>query len=133
MSRTTAFGQRTAPVIEQSLERAGFDVTVQYVEDHNPTARTRGNPYDIHLSNWAADWPSAVSTIPVLWDGRKLGPRGNANVSYFNADDVNAEIDRIGELPAGEAAVLSFEPDHRVRLEPVRSAEPPISSGRVGP
>ncbi|MFY1689971.1 ABC transporter substrate-binding protein [Plantactinospora sp. WMMB782] len=103
MSRATAFGQQTAPIVEQSLERAGFDVTVQYVEDHNPTARTRGNPYDIYLSNWAADWPSAVSTIPVLWDGRKLGPQGNSNVSYFNADDVNAEIDRVSNLPAGEA------------------------------
>ncbi|WP_422771696.1 ABC transporter substrate-binding protein [Plantactinospora sp. WMMC1484] len=103
MSRTSAFGQETAPIVEQSLEKAGFDVTVQYVEDHNPTARTRGNPYDIYLSNWAADWPSAVSTIPVLWDGRKLGPQGNSNVSYFNADDVNAEIDRVSNLPAGEA------------------------------
>nr|MDT0661687.1 ABC transporter substrate-binding protein [Micromonospora sp. DSM 115978] len=103
MSRSTAFGQATAPVIEQSLERAGFEVTVRYVDDHNPTARTRGNEYDIYLSNWAADWPSAVSTIPVLWDGRKIGPLGNANVSYFNADDVNAEIDRISNLPAGDA------------------------------
>jgi peptide/nickel transport system substrate-binding protein len=103
MSRSTAFGQQTAPIVEQSLERAGFDVTVQYVDDHNPTARTRGNPYDIYLTNWAADWPSAVSTIPVLWDGRKLGPQGNSNVSYFNADDVNAEIDRVSKLPAGEA------------------------------
>jgi peptide/nickel transport system substrate-binding protein len=103
MSRSTAFGQQTAPIVEQSLERAGFDVTVQYVDDHNPTARTRGNPYDIYLTNWAADWPSAVSTIPVLWDGRKLSPQGNSNVSYFNADDVNAEIDRVSNLPAGEA------------------------------
>ncbi|AVT36788.1 ABC transporter substrate-binding protein [Plantactinospora sp. BB1] len=105
MSRNSAFGQQTAPIVEQSLERAGFDVTVQYVDQptHNPTARTRGNPYDIYLSNWAADWPSAVSTIPVLWDGRKLGPQGNSNVSYFNADDVNAEIDRVSNLPAGEA------------------------------
>lgn len=105
LSRSNAFGQQTAPIIEQSLERAGFEVTVQYVDDHNPTARTRGNPYDIYLSNWAADWPSAVSTIPVLWDGRKLGPQGNSNVSYFNADDVNAEIDRIGTLPAGETGL----------------------------
>ncbi|MEE6257028.1 ABC transporter substrate-binding protein [Plantactinospora sonchi] len=105
MARNSAFGQQTAPIVEQSLERAGFDVTVQYVDTptHNPTARTRGNPYDIYLSNWAADWPSAVSTIPVLWDGRKLGPQGNSNVSYFNADDVNAEIDRISNLAAGEA------------------------------
>ncbi|MDG4833235.1 ABC transporter substrate-binding protein [Solwaraspora sp. WMMD1047] len=103
LSRSTAFGQATAPVVEQSLERAGFDVTVRYVDDHNPTVRTRGNEYDIYLSNWAADWPSAVSTIPVLWDGRKLGPLGNSNVSYFNADDVNAEIDRISALPAAEA------------------------------
>lgn len=105
MARNSAFGQQTAPIVEQSLEKAGFDVTVQYVEqpNHNPTARTRGNQYDIYLSNWAADWPSAVSTIPVLWDGRKIGPQGNSNVSYFNADDVNAEIDRVSNLPAGEA------------------------------
>lgn len=105
LSRNSAFGQQTAPIVEQSLEKAGFDVTVQYIDQpqHNPTVRTRGNQYDIYLSNWAADWPSAVSTIPVLWDGRKLGPQGNSNVSAFNADDVNAEIDRVSNLPAGEA------------------------------
>jgi peptide/nickel transport system substrate-binding protein len=105
MSRSTAYGQQTAPVVKESLEKAGFEVVVTYVDQpsHNPTARTKGNPYDIYLSNWAADWPSGASTIPVLYDGRKIGPKGNSNVSYFNSDKVNAEIDRVSKLPAGEA------------------------------
>ena len=105
MSRTGEFGQKTAPVVEESLEKAGFEVVVQYVDRarHNPIARTRGNHYDIYLSNWGADWPSGAATIPALYDGRKLGPQGNSNVSYFNADDVNAEIDKAAALPAAQA------------------------------
>ena len=105
MARNSEFGQQTAPVVEESLEKAGFEVVVQYVDraQHNPIARTRGNQYDIHISNWGADWPSGASTIPVLYDGRKIGPQGNSNVSYFNADDVNAEIDKASALPAGAA------------------------------
>jgi len=105
MSRDNAFGQQTAPVVKDSLEKAGFEVVVSYVQtpNHNPTARTKDNPYDIYISNWGADWPSGASTIPVLYDGRKIGPQGNSNVSYFNADDVNAAIDKAAALPAGEA------------------------------
>jgi peptide/nickel transport system substrate-binding protein len=119
MARNNAFGQGTAPVVKESLEKAGFQVTVQFVDspNHNPTARTRGNPYDIHISNWYADWPSAASTIPPLWDGRKLGgpgSKGNSDVSYFNADDVNAKIDEAAKSPAGEAGPKWAEIDRMI-------------------
>ncbi|MFC7548190.1 ABC transporter substrate-binding protein [Plantactinospora sp. GCM10030261] len=108
LSRNTAYGQQTAPVVKESLEKAGFQVVVSNIERtlHNPTVKTRGNPYDIYITNWAADWPSGASTIPVLYDGRKLGApgsKGNNNSSYVNAEDVNAEIAKAEQLPAGEA------------------------------
>ncbi|WP_326562637.1 ABC transporter substrate-binding protein [Micromonospora sp. NBC_01796] len=116
MARSNAFGQVTAPVVKESLEKAGFEVVVKTVEtpQHNPTARTRGNEYDIYISNWAADWPSAASTIPVLWDGRSLGPKGNSNVSYFNSDEVNQKIDEVSALPAGEAGPKWAEIDQLI-------------------
>jgi peptide/nickel transport system substrate-binding protein len=117
LSRDNAFGQQTAPVVKESLEKAGFQVVVSYVDraQHNPIARTRSNPYDIYISNWGADWPSGAATIPVLYDGRKLGPKGNSNVSYVNADDVNAEIDKAAALPAGEAGAKWAEIDKMIQ------------------
>lgn len=108
LSRNTSYGQQTAPVVKESLEKAGFQVVTKYIEraEHNPTVKTRGNPYDIYVTNWAADWPSGASTIPVLYDGRKLGApgsKGNNNSSAFNAEDVSAEIAKAERLPAGEA------------------------------
>ena len=119
MARNNAFGQSTTPVIEQSLEKAGFDVTVQFVEspNYNPTARTRGNPYDLYVSSWYADWPSAASTIPPLWDGRHLGgpgSKGNSDVSYFNAADVNAKMDEAMRVPASEAGSKWAEIDRMI-------------------
>ncbi|WP_329104293.1 ABC transporter substrate-binding protein [Micromonospora sp. NBC_01699] len=116
MARSNAFGQVTAPVVKESLEKAGFEVVVKTVDttQHNPTARTRGNEYDIYISNWGADWPSAASTIPVLWDGRTLGPKGNSNVSYFNSDEVNQRIDEASLLPDGTAGPKWAEIDQLI-------------------
>jgi len=107
---------RAANAIKQSLERAGFEVVITPIErsNHNPATKTRGNQYDLYMSGWQPDWPSAASTLPVLFDGRSLQPRGNDNNHYLNASDVNSEIERISGLPAGQAGPEWLKLDEKI-------------------
>lgn len=93
----TPQAQQSAVAMKTGLERAGFKITLAptpgdtYLDDIGK----KNNPWDIYVSAWAADWPTAATTIPILWDGRTIREDGNHNYMYWNEPSVNAEIDRI--------------------------------------
>ncbi|WP_405018450.1 ABC transporter substrate-binding protein [Kitasatospora sp. NBC_00070] len=91
--------------LAESLDRAGFRTELVEIDrpSHNATLKTQGHPYDLYLMCMAADWPGA-STLLGMFDGRTIGPTGNDNFVYLDDPGVNAEIERIGRLPAAEAA-----------------------------
>jgi peptide/nickel transport system substrate-binding protein len=91
-----------AEAARKSLEAAGFKVTTKSIDPTNYYTEVgrKGNAYDLYLGGWGSDWPDAGTVIPPLFDGRKITPTGNQNLSYFNDDSVNAEIDRIQKLPS---------------------------------
>ncbi|MET9088317.1 hypothetical protein ABZX77_41625 [Streptomyces sp. NPDC004237] len=70
---------------------------------HNTAVLTRGHDFDLYLMCQAADWPGA-STLLTGFDGRTLRATGNADYTYLDEPDVNAEIARISALPADRAA-----------------------------
>jgi peptide/nickel transport system substrate-binding protein len=110
---------KAAQVVKTSLEKAGFQVVLTPIvrANHNPTTKTRGNEYDIYMSNWQPDWPSAASTLPVLFDGSTLGgvgSKGNNDTSYLNESSVNSEIARIGALGANAAAPEWMKLDQKI-------------------
>jgi peptide/nickel transport system substrate-binding protein len=91
----TPTGAKVAQKIKSSLERAGFQVTTSPID---PAQRyiifgTKGNPYDIYIYGWGSDWPSGLTVIPPMFDGRQIQPKGNQDDSYFNNADVNKKID----------------------------------------
>jgi peptide/nickel transport system substrate-binding protein len=98
--------QAQAEAIRKSMEAAGFKITTKSIDPntyYNEIGR-KGNPYDIYMAGWASDWPNADTVIPPMFDGRKITPTGNNNLSYFNNPEVNAEIDRIESLTDPAAA-----------------------------
>ena len=40
----------------------------------------RGEPFEIGITGWVADYPDAFDLIHVLFDGRTIGPTGNHDV-----------------------------------------------------
>jgi peptide/nickel transport system substrate-binding protein len=110
---------KAAAAIKASLEKAGFQVVLSPIvrANHNPTLKTRGNPYDIYMSGWQPDWPSAASTLPVLFDGSRLGgpgSKGNNDSSYFNDSGVNSEIAKISQMSANDAAPKWLDLDQKI-------------------
>ncbi|MDT3399551.1 ABC transporter substrate-binding protein [Streptomyces sp. B1866] len=92
----TGPAQDASLVIVQALERAGF--TVQKKEIDSSSYYTQigkvDAPYDVYRSSWGADWPSASTVVPPLYDGGSVYD-GSANYSHLNAPGVNKEIARI--------------------------------------
>ncbi|MEV5841292.1 ABC transporter substrate-binding protein [Streptomyces sp. NPDC051985] len=105
LSRDGAYFTAGAREVARSLTAAGFTVEVVETERprHNTAVLTRGHGFDLYLMCQAADWPGA-STLLTGFDGRTLRATGNADYTYLDEPDVNAEIARISALPADRAA-----------------------------
>jgi len=89
-----------AEAARKSFEAAGFKITTKSIDPTNYYTEVgrKNNPYDLYLGGWGSDWPDAGTVIPPLFDGREITETGNQNLSYFNDESVNTEIDRIRGL-----------------------------------
>jgi len=96
----------TGTQLKANLERAGFKITVKTIPADSMLDEVgkKNNPWDLYVSNWAADWPSGAAILPVLFDGRTVKAANNSNTSYVNDDGINKEYDRVLALdPADQA------------------------------
>ncbi|GAB3858544.1 ABC transporter substrate-binding protein [Micromonospora andamanensis] len=111
--------QQVATQLKGNLERAGFTITIRNIPDDAKLDEIKksGNPWDLYLGSWAADWPSGASILPVLYDGRTIRAQGNSNHAYFNDPAINAEFDRILALPPTEQSRQWAELDERIMKE----------------
>lgn len=112
--------QKSAVALKTGLERAGFKITLVSTpaDSYLDKIGEKNNPWDLYWSAWAADWPTAATTLPVLWDGRNIKDANNNNYQYFNSPEVSAEMDRIATIadPA-EAAKAWGALDKKIMTE----------------
>lgn len=109
----------TGTQLKSNLEKAGFKITVKLVPADAMLDETKkkSNPWDLYVDNWAADWPSGASILPVLFDGRTIKEEGNSNSSYINNDEINKEFDRILALDPETQAPEWAKLDKRIMTE----------------
>ena len=109
----------TSTQLKANLEHAGFKITVKTVpaDEMLDEVGKQNNPWDLYMSNWAADWPSGAAILPVLYDGRKIKATNNSNVSYVNDDAINADFDRVLALSPAEQAAEWGKLDERIMTE----------------
>ncbi|MFE2532367.1 ABC transporter substrate-binding protein [Streptomyces sp. NPDC059371] len=95
----TPEGQQYSTAMAEGLKKAGFDVQRQEIpaETYYDQVSKLDNNYDIFHTAWGADWPSASTVIPPLYDGRAIAD-GAQNYSQVNDPKVNADIDRINKI-----------------------------------
>ncbi|MEV0944588.1 ABC transporter substrate-binding protein [Micromonospora wenchangensis] len=111
--------QQMGTQLKANLERAGFRITLRNIPDDAKLdeVKKKNNPWDLYIGNWAADWPSGASILPVLYDGRTIRAEGNSNQAYFNDPAVNAEIDRIQAMPPADQGPEWGKLDRRIMTE----------------
>jgi len=93
-----------AQVVAFDLRQLGIAVEVKYFDAAALLERveTRGEPFDINLNGWAADFADAGSFLEPILNGTDLGPTENINLSYFDDPATNARIEAATRL-TGEA------------------------------
>jgi oligopeptide transport system substrate-binding protein len=89
----------TAQVFQFNLKRIGIDVDVKYFGDSELLRRitTRGEPYDVVLQSWIADYADGIAFFTLL-DGRKIHRMDNTNYAYFDRAKYNRRIAQIERL-----------------------------------
>jgi peptide/nickel transport system substrate-binding protein len=58
----------------------------------------RGEPYDLDLQAWGADYPDPVDFIDILLDGRNIQAENNNNNAYFNNAAFNNRMRSAGRI-----------------------------------
>ena len=79
-------GVAMAQSLEFGLKRLGIDLEVKFF-DHNTVfekVSTRGEPFDLVLQGWVADYADGGNFLATLLNGKHIGATGNLNQSYFD-------------------------------------------------
>jgi len=58
----------------------------------------RGEPFDLDLQAWGADYPDPVDFIDILLDGRNIQAENNNNNAYFNSASFNKRMQSAGRI-----------------------------------
>jgi peptide/nickel transport system substrate-binding protein len=94
----TTNSERAADALKAGLDAGGFSTKLNELTDsyydviHNPA---NAQKYDLTWASWGADWPSASTVIPPLFDSRTnlSGVSNGLDYGYYQNDAVNRGID----------------------------------------
>ncbi|ARF57241.1 ABC transporter substrate-binding protein [Streptomyces gilvosporeus] len=84
--------------VADNLKKAGFDVQNKELpsDTYYDIIGKTDNQFDVYPSAWGADWPSALTVLPPVYDGRQIQD-GGTNYALYNNPETNKEIDRISQ------------------------------------
>ena len=83
-----------AEVLRQSLAQIGIEVEIEQFPPVVQATRagTRGEPFDLAIAGWYADYADPANFLNVLLDGTSIGPSSNLNKSYFDDPTYNRRL-----------------------------------------
>jgi peptide/nickel transport system substrate-binding protein len=117
-----ANSRAVAQIVRANLKRVGIDVTVKEWEFSVHVAKTgrRGEPFDINVIGWFADYPDPYDFINVLLSGTTLQESNNINTAYWNDPVFNRRMEQAALL-RGDARAAAY-----ARLDRDITREAPI-------
>ncbi|MGZ0146349.1 ABC transporter substrate-binding protein [Kribbella sp. WER1] len=86
-------GVSVAQAIQQGLKRAGINVTIKPMDNTPLTDLITGNKadFDLTVSSWLPDFPSAIGNIQPLFASSEIG-NGGYNISRYSNPAVDSAI-----------------------------------------
>ena len=103
-------------IIKSNLQKIGIDSNIKTFPFAVRIAKEghRGEPYDLDLQAWGADYPDPVDFIDILLNGNNIQAENNNNNAYFNNKKFNRKMEvagRISNLPKRYAAWALIDRD----------------------
>jgi ABC-type oligopeptide transport system substrate-binding subunit len=98
----------TCQIVQANLKEIGLDMEIKPFPRAVQFAKTgtRGEPFDLTLEGWHADYFDPYDFIFLL-DGTTIRPANNVNFSYFNSPQYNRKIAAAASL-VGQARYRAF-------------------------
>lgn len=114
-----ATSRAVAQVVRANLRRIGLDVVVREWEVSVHYAKTgrRGEPFDISVTGWLADYPDPYDFINVLLSGRTLQESNNTNTAYWSDPVFNRRMEQAALLRGDARAAAYARLDRDITLE----------------
>jgi peptide/nickel transport system substrate-binding protein len=101
---STETADKQAAALKETWDAAGFDVTLDGLGDtYYEVVQKPDKDSDVMWSSWGADWPSAITVTPPLFDSRINLTENSDGQDYgaYESDEFNGLVDQ-----AQEAATL---------------------------
>ncbi|WP_030320742.1 ABC transporter substrate-binding protein [Streptomyces sp. NRRL B-3229] len=117
-------GQKRKVAIEDALTKVGFNVVSKEVDSasYYEQIGKLNNPYDLYITGWGQDWPSAATVITPIYDGTQVAD-GSSNYSHVKDPKVDELIKKALTQDPTAAAATWKEAQHYL-LEKVLPAAP---------
>jgi ABC-type transport system substrate-binding protein len=115
-------GPQLAQVLQFNLKQIGIDAeirTYDRVVQHEKAA-TRGEPFDVTVEGWGADYADPYNFLNVLLDGSRIQATNNVNTSYFN----DAKYNRLMEQAARMSGQQRYDAYARLDADLMKNAAP---------
>jgi peptide/nickel transport system substrate-binding protein len=113
-SSTSAQSQLQSQIVQADLAQIGITVDAHSFPRSVQIQKegTRGEPFDLTVEGWIADYADPADFMSVLLDGTTIHDSGNLNVSYFDDPQWNAAIEaaaRVGDATARANAYADLD------------------------
>lgn len=114
-----------AVIIEKALEKVGFKVEKTDIPGASWYEQVGkvDNKFDIYMTGWGQDWPSATTVVPVVYHGNQIQD-GGSNYSHINDKKANDMIDKALEIQDPEEAQKEWVKIHKYIVEEINPAAP---------
>ncbi len=96
----SAYGPLWAQIVQFDMKQIGLNVDVKQFARAVQFEKegTRGEPFDMTLEGWSADYPDPFDFINVLLSGDSIHDANNNNVAYFNDPAYNKKMTAAAQL-----------------------------------
>jgi len=106
---TSPISVAIATIVKSDLNKIGISSNIKTFPFAVRIAKEghRGEPFDLDLQAWGADYPDPVDFIDILLNGHNIAAENNNNNAYFNNKTFNNKMElagRISNLPKRYAA-----------------------------
>ncbi|KFF99848.1 ABC transporter substrate-binding protein [Streptomyces europaeiscabiei] len=116
--------QKRKVALEDALTKVGIEVVGKEIDAasfYEQIGKVK-NPYDVYITGWGQDWPSAGTVVTPIYDGDQVAD-GSPNYSHVNDPKVQELIKKaLGEEPT--AAQKTWQEAHHYILEKINPAAP---------